>query len=352
MKKSVKKILFCLVLLLIPPLLFWQRHPGSTPQIKDKDGKIVPNSIAALVKIKLGGMDQWILMRGNGLSNPVLLWLHGGPGSAQMPITRHYNGSLEKDFITVHWDQRGAGKSNPQDFDESTMTFGQFISDAHELTQYLKSRFKTEKLYLVGHSWDTQLGSVLAYKYPEDYYAYVAVSQVVNNQNADAAAYAWLKDQIANNRKDADKLSKLGAPPYSAHDTYVKFAKMVDSYGGGMDAGFGKLARAALSAPEYRPGDYIAWFKGTSRGSGPMWLETQSFDLFKDVPQLHVPVYFFSGKNDYNTPVRLVEDYYKALDAPKGKQLVIFEKSAHTPFIGESDKFNQEILRVKAETFK
>jgi len=325
----------------------------STQLIRDKKGNIIPESIASLEKVKLGGMDQWILIRGNDVSNPILLWLHGGPGSAQMPVAHHFNGALEKDFIVVHWDQRGAGKSNPKDFDEQTMTIEQFISDAHELTQYLKNRFNKRKIYLVGHSWGTQLDIQLAHKYPDDYYAYIGVSQVVNGYASNEIAHKWLTEKIKKRGKikDLKRLEKLGSPPFTDHDKYVKFAKMVDSYGGGMDVGFVKLAWIVLSAPEYSLRDYFRWIRGANRGSGPMWEETSSFDAFKEVTELQVPVYFFSGRNDYNTPLELVRRYFEVLKAPKDKQLIIFENSAHTPFMKEPEKFNMEMVRVKEETY-
>ena len=324
----------------------------STQLIKDKQGNIIPESIALLEKVKLGGMEQWIQIRGNDISNPVLLWLHGGPGSAQMPVAHYFNGALEKNFIVVHWDQRGAGKSNPKDFDEQTMTIEQFISDAHDLTQYLKNRFDKDKIYLVGHSWGSQLGIQLAYKHQEDYYAYIGVSQVMNGYAANEIAHKWLTEQIKKTGKikDLKRLEKLGSPPFTDHEKYIKFAKMVDSYGGGMDVGFAKLVWIALKAPEYRLKDYIAYFRGANRGSGPMWDSSRSFDAFRDVPELQIPVYFFSGRNDYNTPLELVKEYFEILEAPKGKHLIIFEKSAHTPFMKEPEKFNLEVVRVKNET--
>jgi pimeloyl-ACP methyl ester carboxylesterase len=325
----------------------------STRLIRDEKGNIIPESIASLQKVKLGGMDQWILIRGANVSNPILLWLHGGPGAAQMPVAHHFNGDLEKEFIVVHWDQRGAGKSNPKDFDEQTMTLEQFITDAHELTQYLKKRFHKEKIYLLGHSWGTLFGILLVQKYPQDYYAYIGVSQVVNGAAASKIAHKWLVQQIKKRGKTKDlrKLEKLGPPPFTDHEKYVKFAKMVDSYGGGMDVGFLKLAWIALRAPEYSLTDYPKWLRGASRGSGPMWEETSSFDVFKEVPELQVPAYFFSGRNDYNTPLQLVRRYFEMLNAPKGKQLIIFENSAHTPFMKEPEKFYREMVRVKEETY-
>jgi len=325
----------------------------STELIRDEKGNIIHESIASLEKIKLGGMDQWILIRGKNVRNPILLWLHGGPGAAQMPIARHFNGNLESDFLVVHWDQRGAGKSNPKNFDERTMTVEQFISDAHELTQYLKNRFHKKKIYLLGHSWGTLFGIKLVYQYPEDYYAYIGVSQVVNGHAANKIAHRWLTDKIQKKgkTKDVKRLEKLGPPPFTDHEKYVRFAKMVDSYGGGMDVGFAKLLRIALRAPEYNLSDYLAWFRGANRGSGPMWDSTSYFDAFQEIPDLQVPVYFFSGVNDYNTPLELVEKYYETLHAPKGKHLVIFKKSAHTPFMKEPENFYNELVRVKKETY-
>lgn len=115
----------------------------------------------------------------------------------------------------------------------------------------------------------------------------------------------------------------------------------------------GKLAWIALRSPEYNLGDMLAWLKGANRGSGPMWgdIECQSFNAFKDIPRLDVPTYFFNGQQDHNTPLLLTEHYFEELDAPFGKNLVIFDSSAHTPFMGETEKFNQELIEVKEGTY-
>lgn len=353
MKLTRKTLLIGLALLLILSLILMKEFSESTPAISLDGGNKTSNSIALLKKIRLGGMEQWIQVRGNDDTNPILLWLHGGPGSAQMPVARYFNGDLEKDFIVVHWDQRGAGKSNPPGFDERTMTFEQFLRDAHELTQYLKQHFKKGKIYLVGHSWGSQLGIKLVSLYPDDYYAYVGVSQVVDNLKSNEIAYTWLKKEMDSkgNQKDIKDLEAIGPPPYDDHETFVKFIKLVDSCGGGMDVGMLKLAWIALGSPEYRLSDYIAWLNGSSRGSGPMWESLKSWDAVREVPKLMVPVYFFSGRNDYNTPLQMVDEYMKKLDAPKGKELVIFEKSSHAPFMGEPERFNREMVRVKEGTY-
>lgn len=270
-----------------------------------------------------------------------------------MPIAHYFNGDLESEFIVVHWDQRGAGKSNPRNFDERTMIFERFAADAHELTLYLKNHFQKEKIYLVGHSWGSHLGIKVVQDYPGDYYAYVGVSQFVDPLQGQELAYTWLKEQInqKGNRKDLAQMEQLGAPQYTEHNDYVTFAGMIDKYGGNMDIGMGKLAWIALRAAEYGIRDYAAWLQGAARGSGPMWKSTQSFNVIEEVPQLFLPVYFISGEKDRNTPLLLVEEYFKVLDAPEGKEIIIFEESAHTPFMGEPEKFNREIIRIKRETF-
>ena len=169
----------------------WLLLPGTTPATG------AGNGIAVLEPIPLGGMDQWILIRGEDRSNPVLLWLHGGPGSPQMPIAHATTRALEAYFTVVHWDQRGAGKSNHEGFEESSMSLEQFASDTHALTQYLKQRLGVPNIILLGHSWGTMLGARVVSRWPEDYAAYVAVGQVVNTPRATAMAVTWLRQRAA-----------------------------------------------------------------------------------------------------------------------------------------------------------
>lgn len=327
-----------------------------TPAIPGPDGRPLPESVATLEKIELGGMDQWILVRGADTTNPVFLRLHGGPGSAEMPVVRRYNEDLEAHFIVVTWDQRGAGKSNPRGFDEGGMTFERFLEDAHELTGHLKDRFGQDRIYLMGHSWGSQLGLRLAARHPEDYWAYIGVGQLVDQSRSTQLAYRWLTERLEEQGASGDlaRLEALGPPPYPDHSDYVAFAKLVDAHGGGMDVGFTRLAWAAARAPEYTFFDLFRWLRGANRGSGPMW-DTPAYrehDALQRVPRLEVPVYFFVGRHDYNTPLALVEEYAAALEAPAGKEVVAFEGSAHTPFLAEPERFQRELVRVKDETFR
>lgn len=358
MKIVKRALLVVTILIIIFVIAFWGKifGTGYTPAITDENGDIISGSIASLVKINIGGMEQSILIRGHDKNNPILLWLHGGPGSSQMPIAYKYDKELEKEFIIVHWDQRGSGKSNPTDFDENSMTYDQLIADGHQLTEYLKERLDKDKIYLLGHSWGTQLGIELVGRYPEDYYSYIGVSQVINQELDEKIAYPWLLEQIQekDNKKDLKKLKKLGDPPFTNHDDFITFIHLVDAYGGTFALPFSKLLWITLKSPEYTFRDDLAWLDGSNRGSGKMWTEDaySSFNAIEKYPELDLPVFFFMGKHDYNTPLEATKKYYQNLIAPRGKRLIIFEDSAHTPFLAEPEKFVQELIRVKDETYK
>ena len=349
MKKTIGilTLIVVILLLLVGSMGLLQ---GSTNQIKDADGNIIPGSIAELTELEIGGMSQWILKRGYDQSNPVLLWLHGGPGAAQMPLAHYLDGELEREFVVVHWDQRGAGKSNHSGFDEATMTFDQFLSDTHELIEYLKGRFNQDKIYLLGHSWGTMLGMEYALRQPGNLYAFISVSQVVDNHRGGKIAYSWLTEQIRESSSESDmsKLNELGEPPYTKHSDHVDFAGLIGDYGGNFDVSMYRLARIAFRAPEYRLRDYYRWLNGANRGSGPMWDEifARHIDYIIEVPSVAIPVWFLVGDQDKNTPRRLVEEYFEVIDAPL-KRLVVFESSAHTPFLGEPEKFSEEVINVK-----
>jgi pimeloyl-ACP methyl ester carboxylesterase len=325
-----------------------------TEPFKTDDGSVIENAISELTVVELGGMEQYILLRGGDPSNPVLLWLHGGPGGAQMPLTHALDSDLEQKFVVAHWDQRGAGKSNHSGFDEKTMTFDQFLSDAHELVQYLKQRFHQDKIFLLGHSWGTQLGIELSKNYPEDFHAFISVSQVVNHERATEIAHQWLQETIKpdENPDDFRLLNEIDIPA-SKHAKFRKLNRLTDKYGGSFDVSLTRLARIAARAPEYNLRDYKRLLNGMNRGGGPMHRDgiMGGFNYMEEIPAIDTPVYFLIGKKDYNTPYKLVKEYFNLLEAPQ-KDLILFEQSAHTPFLAEPEKFSSTIINIKHQIFQ
>ncbi len=350
LRKIGLAVLVLIVLLLSSAIIYLGVRPTARP-IQDQTGEELPGSVALLKELEINGMKQWISVRGKDRTNPILLWLHGGPGSAQMPMAHHFDQELEKHYTVVHWDQRGAGKSNHSGFSEDTMRVQQYKDDTLKLINYLTEMLDQEKIYLLGHSWGTQLGIELVSEHPQLFHGYVAVSQVVDHARAVEIATDWLGEKMKDSG-DHDRLAELDqvGNPVEYHSNYRELAQLVNSYGGSMDIEFIDLALIAFRAPEYSFVDYYKLLDGMNRGGGPLQeggLMIQ-FDYIELIPELEVPVYFFIGRNDYNTPHKLVEEYYQIIEAPE-KELVVFENSAHTPFFAESEKFNRELIKLVSE---
>jgi len=322
---------------------------AKTPKIE------TPQGIASLEKVKLGGVEQWLLIRGQDTSNPVLLFLHGGPGSPEMPLQHHFGCGLEEYFVVVHWDQRGAGKSYHVRIPEETMNIEQFISDAHELVELLRKRFGAEKIYVIGHSWGTVVGTLLVQRYPELFYAYLGIGQCVDLQRNEVLSYQFVLSEARRrgNLKAERQLEKIGPPPYANLRELGTQRKWLTRFGGGItrEGKYRPLIKIAIDAPEYTPADFVKYLYGNYYGSKHMEDEVMTINFLEQAPRLLVPVYFFEGRYDYNTPWELVQEYYEKLDAPQGKHLVWFENSAHSPNMEEPEKFLEEMVKVQNETF-
>lgn len=317
--------------------------------IKMTSPKLPKRPVSFIEQAEIGGMQQWIMAQGADSELPVLLWLHGGPGAAQMPVARHFNYQLEEIFIVVHWDQRGAGKSNPRNFDESTMSVEQYIDDVHKMTQHLKKKFNREKIYLLGHSWGTQLGMVAAQRHPEDYHAYIGVGQVVHHHKAHHHAHTELKRRIkeSGNLKDLQKLEDLQGPPYKQHSEYLAFVKMMDQYQMNMDIKMTRMAWAALFSEAYSLADLHRWLRGARRGSGPMWQQSQGWDILEWAPHVEIPCFFITGENDFNTPAILVDQMLQKPEAPEQSRHYRIKGTGHTPFFSSPELFFQIMKGIK-----
>lgn len=321
---------------------------GKTPKIKDNKGNVIPTSIASLEQIKLDGVKQWILIRSHNEDNPLLLFLHGGPGSAEMGFAHKYERKLEEHFIFVNWDQRGAGKSFNKKIPKESMNIEQFVSDAHELILDLMKRFKKEKIILMGHSWGSILGVLLVQRYPELFSAYVGIGQVTNLTDNEMISYQFTLHEAKKrgNKKAEKELLKLQPPYFSDIKQLNKQRKWLNKFGGALynQTSILPLLKTILGAPEYTIRDIIRFVQGTVFTLETLWEEIiKEIDLPKDAKKFSMPVYFILGKHDYNTPFELAEEYFTKLQAPK-KELIWFEKSAHSPNFEEPEKFDEVMI--------
>jgi proline iminopeptidase len=182
-----------------------------------------PHGIASLERASIGGIGQWIEVRGQDLDNPILLWIHGGPGIAFIPLAGVFQVPLEKHFTVVQWDQRGAGKtyaSNDKDLQRRTMNLPQMHQDTLEVVNYLRRRFQREKIFVLGHSWGSVLGLWLAQEHPDLIYAYVGVGQLLNTRQNQQVMYhdALQKARDEHNEQAIKDLESLAPYPPAGVD--------------------------------------------------------------------------------------------------------------------------------------
>jgi pimeloyl-ACP methyl ester carboxylesterase len=312
-----------------------------------------PHGIESLERVTLGGIPQWILVRGWDRRNPVLLFLHGGPGFPETAVARLFCAELEKHFTVVHWDQRGAGKSYRFGEDRSSWTIQDYVDDTHALVELLLRRFGKERLFLVGHSWGTILGLQTAHDHPELIHALVGIGQVVHWREQEEISHRWVVEQ-ARTRGNTRAQEELAAiqPPYKHPREMWTERKWLAHFGGDFhDAqGMRRYVLAGALSPHYSLLDGLRFAQGIGAPL-EMWLnEIRETDFFRTIPRVEVPVYFFAGRRDYNSAFEVVERYAEALEAPR-KEIVWFERSAHSPNLEEPDRFQETMVsRVLAET--
>jgi pimeloyl-ACP methyl ester carboxylesterase len=314
-----------------------------------------PNGINSLEEITLGEKKQWIFIRGEDIKNPVLIFLHGGPGAPLfgMSSSRRLDAELIKHFTIVHWDQRGAGKSYNNKITANSMTFNRLVEDCNELIDYVRNKCNTQKVYIVGHSGGSVIGIKTAFKYPEKIYAYVGVGQIINDYEQQKISYNYIleKAQLSTSKNNQRAIKALGPPPYDSPEERNKKNGFIFQYGGVIHENSTKKMLfnmlSFLTSPEYSLSEGYSTFvnKGYNFTTVAMWDEMRSINIAEEIKSIQIPIFFFEGKYDMATPTILVEKYYDSLDAEKGKKLILFEKSAHLPMIEEKEKYEELLVK-------
>lgn len=353
MKNYLLPLIACFIL-----VFFYDSCTTTAPikKIKDKTS----HAIAKMEYVTINNWRQFLLIRGGDtMNNPVILFLHGGPGASGTALMRKYNHTLENDFTVVYWDQRGAGKSYNKKIHPSTLTVKQLIDDAHKLTEYLCKRFNQQKIFLIGHSWGSRLGMYLVKAYPEKFKAYIGVGQEISAHEGELQSYEFTmnKARATNNTKAVNDLLEMGLPKNGNYTSMYKtgFWGLVKQKEWLLKLGGERYKKKSyvdwifqmLWSDEYSIIDLINWSKASSFTAGQMMKDPDfnQFDLRRDIPSVKVPVYFISGLYDYNCPWPLVKEYYQQLTSPK-KDFFLFEKSGHSPLFEEPIKFNAMVMKL------
>jgi pimeloyl-ACP methyl ester carboxylesterase len=297
--------------------------------------------------IEIGGIEQWVTIRGQDRANPVLLFLHGGPGDVTNPWTFALFAAWEKEFTVVQWDQRGAGrtlqKTGPAVV--PTMTLERMVQDGVELAEYLRKRLGKDKIILVGHSFGSILGVLMVRTRPAFFYAYVGTGQVGDNKRNYSVAYDALlkKSRDTGNAQALRDLRRVGPPPYSSGEGYGIQRRWANAFEGADQFLFGTIGLALVA-----PGNYVQDINDSVAGqqlsAERLVSQTKSLGPKELGLDFAVPMFVFQGVEDFTTPTELARLFLASIHAPR-KGFVEIKGGGHFAVFMKSDVFLNELVR-------
>jgi pimeloyl-ACP methyl ester carboxylesterase len=309
---------------------------------------VTPDGIEELVPLSIGGTTQWVSIRGRHRANPVLLVLHGGPASPEMPSSWFFQNGWEDYFTVVQWDQRGAGKSyraNDPAVIGPTLSLERVVNDAAEFVGLLRTRLGVPKVFVPGHSWGSLVGLRLAERHPELLYAYIGAGQVIDFAAGERVGYrnTLAAAEAAGNARAVADLKALA--PYPDADGHVPIEKLGVERRWSVALGglsyrrddYGYYERLFRLSPEYSDADVEAIDHGSALSLPALLPDLMAFNASRDT-HFGCPIVMFEGRHDDTTPSEVVADWFAHVEAP-AKRLVWFESSAHMMMLEEPGAF-------------
>jgi pimeloyl-ACP methyl ester carboxylesterase len=305
-----------------------------------------PKGIDEASFVTVGGIEQWITIRGQDRDNPVLLFLHGGPGDVTNPWTFALFAPWERYFTVVQWDQRGAGrtlkKSGPAV--APTITVDRMVQDGIELTEYLRKHLGKEKIVIVAHSFGSILGLRMAKARPELFYAYVGTGLVADSARSSSVAYNALlkKAKAVDDQRAIEELSHVGPPPYESGDGFRVQHKWANAFEGADEFLYGTIG-LTLVAPGSSVQDINDSVEGQTLSADRLVPQTKSIGPADLGREFSIPIFVFQGEQDFTTPIALAQRYLESIQAPR-KAFVPISGGGHFVVFMHSDQFLQELV--------
>jgi pimeloyl-ACP methyl ester carboxylesterase len=318
----MKKALFLALIILLPFI--------SKSQTGNARQKIDTTEI-----VEVNGIKQFISIKGNDNTQPMLLLLHGGPGKSLIESAESFSDKLKNEFIVVNWDQRQTGETSKLNEGNQPLSVDIMISDAEQIIQYILHQYNRQKLYLVSHSWGSVLGFDIARNHPELLYAYVGISPIIDERTSEILTLKMLKEWSRNTNDSSalSEINQINLPLETTKDLFT-FQKWL----------FIKNDVAFARKDDFKT-NYYNWMNMWFR----LWKESVRVSMFDHSKTYDCPVYFIEGNADKYESHNLVKDYYNYIKAPQ-KDLYWMKKSGHTVFNTEPDKLQEVIIKIKKKT--
>lgn len=349
--KSKKKIFFKIVkytIVVIFMIIFFILVLHFIGSLVNK--KIPSNGVNESMYVDINGTRQWINIYGEKRDNPVLLYLHGGPGSSTSDIDYAFTRKWADVYTIVTWDQRNCGKSYDKSQNNIVITKDLLMRDGKEMTEFLLKHLSKEKITILGHSWGSLYGANLVLEYPEYYDTFIGTGQLVdsdeNEKRFKEEATKWAKGD-----NESMKLVSQLTPEKTTMEHYRIKNTLMNQYGYGMmkDGSDYNLFTTILFNPNYTIADWFFYFFGDAS----VYMEFDMSDEFKKFSlkgryDYSIPYYNINGDKDYQTNFELAEEYFEKVNAPK-KKLYIMKDTTHGLLESKSTEFSKILHKIATE---
>lgn len=284
--------------------------------------------------VSINGIEQFLFHLGTSYDNPVMLYLHAGPGSAESLLTGAFQEKWEEIYTVVHWDQRGAGKTltkNPNNLP----TIDLMLQDLYEVVQYVKKKYNKQKIVLLGHSFGSILGSLFIRKHPKEIAYYIGAAQAIGIVENEKVGYNKVKELIeqADDKKSLKKLEGIGEYPGNKIDFSKEFLKKCNvvrklqgKYKIGLELGF-SIWITMLKSPIFNLSDIIAFIK-IPMANEKVLKFLGDFNLRNESSEYNVPIYYVLGGSDWQAPYIIAQNYFEQINAPY-KKIYIIPNAGH-----------------------
>jgi len=327
-----------LIIFLIIALAFIVRAIGRAYYNKTPEG-----GINEAMYIDINNSRQWISIYGQDINNPVILYLHGGPGDPSSPIDYKYVRKWSDIYTIVTWDQRNCGLSYSEDQNDTPLTYDLFIKDGIEVTRYITKYLKKDKITLIGHSWGTFFGPHLIFKYPEYYNYFIGTGQLVDVYQNEVAFIEAAKEWVKGDKEYEELLAKLDPNRLDNEYYYINYQIMrkygYDYYSD--EADYSRLA-AYFFNPHHSLSSIYRYHYGLNNGTlYENFFHSPEFNKFSLLNHTEYPIPFYNinGDRDYTTNHILAEEYFNKVKAPR-KKLYIMKNMAHGLLERRSGEFS------------
>ena len=297
--------------------------------------------------VDINGTKQWISIYGQDIDNPVLLYLHGGPGAATSAYDYVFTRKWSDVYTIVTWDQRNCGKSYSEEQNNTELTYELLMSDGFEITKFIREYLSKDKITILGHSWGTYLGSNLILEYPEYYDCYIGTGQLVDFYHNEAAFKEEATKWAANDEDGKRLVDKLTVGDFST-DYFVVRNTLMEKYGYDMlvDGTDYNFIAALMFNPYYSLVDYWKWLNSNSTVYD-LFLNSNEFIKFSLMGKTYyqVPFYNINGDKDYQTNYLIAQEYFETINAPH-KEMYIMEDTTHGLLESKSEEFSDIVHQI------